>query len=53
MIITGYPEAIIMNIGHFLVDGIFDAALQAKVLYVKAVHGWMDQYASCAHSRSS
>ena len=30
-----------MNIGHFLIDGVFDAALQAKVLYVKVVHGWM------------
>jgi hypothetical protein len=36
-----------------LVDGAFDAALQAKALHVEAVHGRMDQCASHTHSRSS
>jgi hypothetical protein len=36
-----------------LVDGAFDAALQAKALHAEAAHGWMDQCALRAHSRNS
>jgi len=36
-----------------LVDGAFDAALQAKVLQAEAAHGRVDQCTSRAHLRSS